>query len=385
MKIFLIVLLILAVTGMILVASRPRLPNNPSSLTELENNLQIMVEKNQPPGMSVAVVKDGQMMYSKGFGWADSPANLPAGTNTVYHWWSMTKIPTALAVLHLVDMGKLDLDDPVSDYLSYFEVELDGARTCEITIRQLLRHTSGLPDPTPDIVGWVHYDHKIYNQTELVKQHYPKYNQLKFAPDKEAAYTNFGYMVLGAVIEAVSGQSYEDYIQTQILVPWGMTQTSFLYTPEMEGYVAAGSQPLVHFYTPLLPFFLDTSELVREREGGLLWFNPVYVDVTPSTGLIGSVNEAALLVQALLDRDDFLSSKSHDLLLPRGANPEELPLGWPTFKMEDRLWVQHSGGGPGFATIMRLYPKENLGIVIMSNNTNLPREALVDAFASLQW
>lgn len=165
----------------------------------------------------------------------------------------------------------------------------------------------------------------------------------------------------------------------------GITGTGFLYTPEMAGHTAAGSQPVVHFYTPLLPFFLDTEALVREREGGLLWFNPVYVDVTPSTGLIGSVNEAASLMGALLDRSDFLSTESHDLLLPKGSSPTERPLGWAAFQMEGRQWLQHSGGGPGFATIMRIYPEENLGIVIMANNTDLPREALVDAFAGLGW
>lgn len=385
MKFFIVLILVLALLVGLAVAARPRLPSNPASLSEVETAIDKMVRKNQPPGLSVSVVKDGQVVYSRGFGWADRPLKIPAALETVYHWWSMTKIPTALAVLLLAEEGKISLDDPVSQYLPFFEAELKGEPTPEITIRQLLRHTSGLPDPTPDIVGWVHYEHQIYNQTELVRQHYPKYNRLKFAPDSEASYTNFGYMLLGAVIEAASGQSYEDYIRTQILDPLGLTKTGFLYSPEMEGLAAAGSQPLVHFYTPLLPFFLDTRELVREREGGLLWFNPVYVDVTPSTGLIGSVDEAVLLAAALLERTELLTSESHDLLLPTGSNPTERPLGWAVFSTSDRLWVQHSGGGPGFATVMRLYPEENLGIVIMSNSTDLPRSALADAFASLEW
>jgi CubicO group peptidase (beta-lactamase class C family) len=351
----------------------------------LENRLQKMVEKNQPPGISVAVVKEGQLIYSKGFGWADSPLSIPAASDTVYHWWSMTKVPTALAILKLAETGKLGLDNPVSDYLPFIKPKFGGVPVPKITIRQLLRHTSGFPDPTPEIVGWVHYEHQIYNQTKLVELHYPKYNRLKFVPDSGESYTNFGYMVLGAVIEAVSSQSYEEFMHTEILIPLGMTQTGFLYSPEMEGNVAAGTQKLLNFYTPLLPLYLDPNDLVREREGGLLWFNPVYVDVTPSTGLIGSVEEAALLLTALLERSELLSPESHDLLLPRGSNPTERPLGWATFNISGRLWLQHSGGGPGFASVMRLYPEEKLGIVIMSNNTKLPREALVDAFASLEW
>lgn len=385
MKSFAVLIFCLILVSGAVVYFRPRDLSSPASLADLEVAVSKMVQRRQPPGMSVAVVKNGQIIYSRGFGLADGPRNIAAAPDTVYHWWSMSKVPTALAILKLAEAGQLGLDDPVSDHLPFFQVELDGTTAPLITIRQLLQHTSGLADPTPDIVGWVHYDHVLHNQTELVQEHLPNYNQLKFTPDTNASYTNLGYMVLGAVIEAVSGQSYEDYVQSQILDPLGLTQTDFLYSPQMEGKIAAGSQPIVHFYTPLLPFFLDAGELIREREGGLLWFNPVYVDVTPSTGLIGSVDEAALLVAALLERTELLTPESHDLLLPGGSNPTERPLGWAAFNISGRLWVQHSGGGPGFATVMRLYPEENLGIVIMSNSTDLPREALLDAFASLEW
>ncbi len=119
--------------------------------------------------------------------------------------------------------------------------------------------------------------------------------------------------------------------------------------------------------------------------GTQYWFNPVYTDVLPSSGLIGSASDAALLAQALLERSEILDSESHLLLLPNGSMPTERPLGWAEYNTNDRLWVQHNGGGPGFATIMRLYPRENLGIVIMANNTNLPRETLADAIARIDW
>jgi CubicO group peptidase (beta-lactamase class C family) len=237
----------------------------------------------------------------------------------------------------------------------------------------------------PAMIGWVHYQDEIFDQTRLLEKHLPDYNQLKFAPDSKAAYSNLGYMVLGAVIEAVSGQSYEAYMQEQILKPLGMTTTNFLYTPQMAGEIAAGSHPVVSLYTPMLPILLDMDLLIRQRTGALLWFNPVYIDATPSTGLLGSVSEAALLAKALLGQEDILTPESHALLLPKGTAPTERPLGWAEYNNSDRLWVQHRGGGPGFATIMRLYPDEDLGIVIMANNTNLQSEALVEAFASLDW
>ena len=370
---------------LLIIAIQPRLSANPSSVKEIESYIEKSIDRNKPPGISITIIKNGQITYNRAFGYADGPMKLPATTDTVYHWWSMTKIPTALAILQLHDSKKLDIDDPVSDHLPFFMVELDGKPAPPITIRQLLRHTSGLPDTVPAMIGWVHYHDEIYNQTELLQQHLPQYNQLKFAPDSKAAYSNLGYMVLGAVIESASGQSYEDYIQDHVLKPLGMTNTGFIYTPQMSGKIATGSHPIASIYTPLLPFLLDTKPLIKERNGTQYWFNPFYIDATPSTGLIGSADEAVLLAKALLLQADLLRPETHLLLRPSGATPTERPLGWAEYNMDSRVWVQHSGGGPGFATVMRLYPDEGLGIVIMANNTNLPREKLIDAFASLKW
>lgn len=131
-----------------------------------------------------------------------------------------------------------------------------------ITIRNLLQHSSGLPDTVPAIIGWVHYDNATRNQTEVVKNHLPEFNTLKFEPSTKAVYSNFNYMVLGAIIESVSGQSYEEYITNNMLRPLGMSHTSFVYTPAMAEHEAVGTLPIVHFYTPLLPMLLDTNALV---------------------------------------------------------------------------------------------------------------------------
>ena len=382
---FVILFLGLLVIVVLLLAAQPRIPANPTSIAEIEDLIEKMVDRNKPPGISIAIVKNGQIVYNKAFGWGDGSAQLPATPDTVYHWWSMTKVPTAIAILQLHDAGKLNIDDQVNDHLPFFQVELDGKPAPPITIRQILRHTSGLPDTVPAMIGWVHYEDVIYNQTDLLKKHLPEYNQLKFAPESKAAYSNLGYMVLGSIIETVSGMRYEQYIQKNILNPLGMENTDFLYTIQMSDKIATGSHPIVSIYTPLLPFLLDMEPLIKELEGIQYWFNKFYLDATPSTGLIGSANDAALMAKVLLSQTDLLKPESYFLMLPNGTAPTERPLGWAEYNVTGRLWVQHSGGGPGFATVMRLYPEEGLGIVIMANNTNLPREKLVDAFASLNW
>jgi D-alanyl-D-alanine carboxypeptidase len=387
-KVLIITLLILVIIGIGLYIIAPHPPRVPKRVTDqegIETYLNRLVASNNPPGLSVVVVKDGKMVYNRAFGLADGPRQIVATPETVYHWWSMTKIPTAIAIMQLQEKGLLDIDDPVEKYLPFFQVEYRGTQIHEITIRQLLSHTSGLPDPVPAIIGWVHYEDKICDQTELVKQYLPDYNQLRYAPGSDSSYTNFGYMVLGAVIEAVSGESYEDYVIEHILRPANMPQTNFLYTDTMQDHEASGSHPLVNFYTPMLPFLMDMKPLVRERDGKILWLNRVYLDVTPSSGLIGSANDVGELMKNLLASETLLSDESKTAMLPTGELPGERPLGWAEYELGERPWVQHPGGGPGFATLMRLYPEENLGIAILANGTDLDGSGLANLLAGIDW
>jgi len=387
MKNFLIILLIIviAVSAAIFITKPPGPPKKVENITELETHLDKLVKSNVPPGLSIVVTKNNNIVYAKSYGMADGPNQIPASMDTTYHWWSMTKVSTAIAIMQLQEKGLLDINDPVEKYLPYFQVQYEKAQVHEITIRQLLSHTSGLPDTVPAIIGWVHYEDKIYNQTELVKRYLKDYNQLRYAPGSDSSYSNFGYMVLGAVIEAVSRQSYEEYVIEHILTPANMTQTNFLYTDSMQEHEAMGSHPLVNIYTPMLPFLLDMKPLVREREGKILWFSRLYLDVTPSSGLIGSANDVGELMKNLLTSEVLLSEESKKAMLPTGDLPGERSLGWAEYEVGERPWIQHQGGGPGFATIMRLYPEENLGIAILANGTNLEAVKLVDLLASLNW
>lgn len=99
------------------------------------------------------------------------------------------------------------------------------------------------------------------------------------------------------------------------------------------------------------------NTLVIEREGKILWLQRMYLDVTPSSGLIGSTNDVGALMKTLLNTDTLLSDESEKAMLPTGEAPAGHPLGWAEYELKDRPWLQHLGGGPGFATVMRLYPQ----------------------------
>lgn len=386
-----------------LAAHPPAVPAKVATGAAFDAYLTQLTASGDPPGLSIAVVKGDKLIYNRAFGTADGPAQVAATPDTVYHWWSMTKIVTAIAVLQLSERGLLDLDAPVADYLPWFDVQHDGdSASAAVTVRHLLNHSSGLPDPMPAMIGWMHYADELVDQTALIRHHLPQFNKLQTAPGTKAAYTNLGYMVLGAVIEKVSGQSYAAYVTDNILQPLGMRDTGFLY-PESRGALEArGSQQLVHLYTPLLPLLLDPKALIDQRLGSILWLNRVYTDALPPSGLIGPAPDVARLLLAFLhggelDGARILSPRSTALMTAvpaslAGSMPaaegsaSEHGLGWLFVAVRGQVRLQHDGGGPGFATTMRLYPEDDLGIVIMANGTDLDRDALAalirEAFTS---
>ena len=385
----LVIVLVIAAAFYALAPHPPKPPSKAASIADLEAYLNALVASGNPPGLSVVVVKDGRIVYSHAFGFADGPQKIMATPDTVYHWWSMTKLPPAMAILQLSEQGKLKLDDPVVQYLPWFEATYPTPDRTPITIRNLLQHSSGLPDTMPSMIGWVHYDDAPRDQTEIARKHLSDFNKLKFATGTKASYSNYNYMLLGAVIEAVTGQTYEQYMTRNILQPLGMTQTSFVYSPQMTAQASAGSLPVVHFYTPLLPFLLDTGKLVRERQNNLFWFHKMYIDATPSTGLIGPAPDVGRLMMAYLnggalDGKSVLSRQSV-ALMTKTPPIDGHGLGWFVFPSGSRPFVEHAGGGPGFATNMRLYPDENLGIAILANGTDLDRTGISDLIATIPW
>lgn len=376
-------------TPLYLMATRPpRIPGQISDMAAMDAFLGQLVKSGNPPGISFVVVKDGQVVYERAFGTINASSGREVTVDTVYHWWSVTKIPTAIAVLQLHERGLLDLDQPVQTYLPWFKVQAPTMESKPVTVRHLLNHSSGLPDPMPEMLGWVHDGARV-NQTDLTRQQLVRFHKLRFEPGSQAKYTNLGYMVLGAVIETVTGQPYEDYVTEQILEPLGMTKTGFVYREELAQHEAAGSLPLVHLYTPILPFYLDMSKVIRQREGKLLWLNRVYLDATPPSGLIGPVSDMATFMIALLNHGELngqrlMRSDTSDYML-RGSPIGRNGIGWFHATTDGRYHVQHEGGGPGFATILRLYPNESLGIAIMANGTDLDRDGIADVLSNLDY
>jgi CubicO group peptidase (beta-lactamase class C family) len=402
----------LAVIGLVAIGiMAPRSPSVPDSMTsaaELDRFLEDLVESDSPPGVSVVIVKDGETVYNKAFGVADGPNGIAATPDTVYHWYSDTKIVTAIAIMQLVEQDLIDLDDPVSDYLSFFEPEYPSASSEPVTVADLLNHSSGLQQNVPAVIGWLHLeDEPALDQTEFLRDKLPSYDKLKFEPGSEGVYTNVGYYTLAGVIAQVTGQSYEEYVVEHVLDPLGMVNTRFEYTDAMLANEGVGAHPMADIQTVFVPI-MDLPypfDYIREYDDGWIWFERFLFDGNAPSGLIGPAPEKARLVAAILNGGELegariLSEESVDTMLNErhveaGSSPEsdeydgydemKHGIGWFVVRDGDRLHHSHTGGGPGFAALMRLYPDEDLGIVILANGTNVEYDDIADAIADIEW
>src|SRR5256885_971333 len=189
---------------------------------ELEPKIKEEIQQGHLPGFAIGVVKNGKLIYAKGFGVAQLGATTPITSKSLFHMASVTKTFVATSVMQLIEKRKIDLDAPVIRYLPYFKLNDERYRT--ITIRQMLSHTSGIPDTVT-----YNWDKPEYDAGALERFVRSIADQkLVFAPGEKFAYSNTAYEMLGDVIAKVSGESFEDYVQHNILTPVGMKDSTLL-------------------------------------------------------------------------------------------------------------------------------------------------------------
>ena len=364
----------------------PKLLQDANNVTELEAFVSTLVAMSRPPGLSLVVVKEGEMVYNKSFGLADGPNRIPATTETIYHWGSMTKPTTATAILQLQERGKLNIDDQVRAFLPDLNFQYPSTSSEPITIRHLLNHSAGLKDPN-DQMEYVHEEGEPFpNQIELANRLFAGSKKIQFEPGTQASYSNLSYTILGAVVETISGQSHKDYVVENIFHPLGMDNTDYLFSEETRQHAAVGSQPVGNITSVILPIMnIDIDAWTRETKNRRMWFKHGNADFTGAAGVKGPTSDAARFVMAILNGGTFdgtriLTSESvstmlyENHVLAQSGQTAALykgikhGLGWMIWPDGDRLRIMHPGTVPmGFSATMQLYPQENLGIVIHCN------------------
>ncbi|HET7480487.1 MAG TPA: serine hydrolase domain-containing protein [Rubrobacteraceae bacterium] len=338
------------------------------------------------PGLSVAVVHPKGVVWKKGFGIADLGSGSPAAPETIYPWFSMTKIVTATAVAQLADRGLLSLEDPVSLHYPPF-AELRPTHHAErVTIRHLLNHSAGLANPLP--ITWVHpADRPAPDQRAFVRGVLEKHPRLRFSPGAKGSYSNVGYLVLGEIVGSASGRPYPEYVRENILEPLGMRHTSFVYVGDAsKGSFATGYQLRRSPMTWLMKLMLPDG-ILDGTEGRFVAFNRFYVDGAAYGGLVGPVSDAARFLQAHLAGGELegkrilseaTAARMRSTLVSGGKR--DFGLGWYRPREARNMrpgFVEHLGGGGGFWNCMRLYPDVPSGIVTMGNATRYDHEVII--------
>ncbi len=197
-------------------------------LEPLDRLMTDFVSRHQLPGASLAVTRNGRLVYARGFGLADRQSGDPVLPTSRFRIASLSKPVTSVAILQLVEAGRLKLDDPVAEILG-LEPEVDAKRSRRVTVRQCLQHTGGWDrsDSFDPMFQSIRISRVLDTKAPAGPAEVIRFMQkwpLDFDPGTRYAYSNYGYCLLGRVIEKISGQSYERYVQARVLKPMGVTR-----------------------------------------------------------------------------------------------------------------------------------------------------------------
>jgi CubicO group peptidase (beta-lactamase class C family) len=349
--------------------------NKRRSMEVINDFLKRQVDEHKTPSVQYAFFDAGSTIYTFHDGLADIKAGKIADASTTYNLFSVTKTVTALAVLQLVQAGKVQLDAPVVKYLPGFPYPDD------ISIQQLLDHSSGIPNPLP--LRWTHLlnEHDGFDRDNFFKQVFEKNNHLEFRPGSKFSYSNLGYVLLGQLIEKVSHKKYETYLQENIFDKTGTSQAElgFIIDPSFH---AKGYQKYRSLVNAMLGFLINKKKMMGPREAGWKPFNLFYINGISYGGMIGSVSGLVKYGQALLKKDAGLLNEVYKKLLFTETiinnKPTGMSLSWYSGKFDGHDYFAHAGGGGGYYVELRLYPALEKGSVIRFNRTGLNDKRILD-------
>ncbi len=342
---------------------------------DAEAVLKKLTDHQQTPSVQYLVFNNDSIIYSWSNGLADIAGHRTADPKTTCHAYSVTKTFTALAILQLAADGKMEIDDPVYRYLPEFSYGR------QITVRNLLSHSSGIPNPIP--LGWIHLadDHRNFNKHEFFERVTGDNSKVKFRPNEKFAYSNIGYMILGQIIEKVSEQPYEAYVEEQILKKLSRKELAF-QIPDSAVH-ATGYHKRWSISNAVLGLFIDRATFMDKSIDGWKPFNSFYVNDPAYGGLIGTPAGLMAYIQELLkEESDLIPSPYKKQLFTEnilaGGKASGMSLSWFTGELNGARYYTHAGGGGGYYVEIRIYPESGVGSVIMFNRSGMRDERFLD-------
>lgn len=320
---------------------------SPEKYSQIEAAVSKFMVSTHVPGLSVAVIENGEYEWASGFGMADLENNVPASEHTLFRLASISKSLTAVGTMQLYQASKLDLDAPVQKYCTAFP-----QKSAPITTREVMGHLGGIrhyksdsPDD-PEIGNTRHFDNPIQGGLDFFKN-----DPLVAAPGSHFNYSTQGYTLVGCVIEGISGAKYTDYMRQNTLLPAGMNET----------------RSDDHF--AVIPY---RTRFYRKTQSGTVE-NADFLDSSykiPGGGWLSSAEDMAHFVVAILN-DKLITRSTRDLmwtpLKPSDGSEDTYGLGWGSLTMDGVRAFGHSGGQQGTSTFFLVAPDQRAGVVVLTN------------------
>jgi len=313
------------------------------------------LRESKMPGIAVGVIGAGKVMYAKGFGVKNLKTKEPITTQSIFHMASVSKTFVATAIAQMISVNKIQLDDYLVKHLPYFK--LKDPRYKDITIRHMLTHSSGIPD-----VKNYHWN-RPQNDDEALERYVRnlKNKKLRFTPGEKYEYSNTAFNILGDVIAKISGMSFESYMDTHILEPIGMNNSTFIKSEASPEFTTSP-----HIKFPLIG--IKVSKVYP--------YNRIHA---PSSTLNSNVEDMlkygiSYLNKGTINDQVIFDETAYNLLTSRqrkASHGMDLALSWfvdnPTTKPEDQGRISHSGEDRGYQCWLILHPNKSWGIVIFHN------------------
>jgi CubicO group peptidase (beta-lactamase class C family) len=315
---------------------------------EIDSYIEKEMEQCRIPGFALGIVKNNEIIYLKGYGYADSSGR-EVTPQTPFLIASLSKSFTAMAIMQLVDEQKLDLDKSVQTYIPWFRVS-DLQTSSEITVRQLLNHTSGIGADAEYEIATLHGD------DSSIEQFVRKMSKIELTKKvgESFQYNNANYIILGQIIQSVSGLSYEDYMTQKVFQPLGMLHSYVSQDEAKKDDMAVGYRTMFGIPVPVeLPYRKD--------------FLPAYSIISCSEDI--SRYLVALLNNGSYNNSQVLSEQGvTELMMPSSkiSDWQSYGLGWYVTSGS----VYHGGEVTNYQSKAKMIPEDSLGVILMYNTSS---------------
>ncbi len=318
--------------------------------------LEADVAYERVPGLAIGIVSDQQLVWAKGYGFADSAKRVAVTSSTPFSICSISKLFTAAAVLQLRDGGRIGLDDPVGRHVPEFNSGRTHPAPDAVTVRRLLTHAAGLPRDFP-YASWTGPEYPFPTQaqvTQFLAAPVPSSN-----PGSRHEYSNVGMTLAGQIVQSVSGLPYDEYVRTRVFAPLGMTRS---FTDQHAGARAAG---------------LATGFSVLQRDGSRVPIPPYEVrGLAAVAGIVSTVDDMARFARwqiqsALGEESPVLPAASVQEMQSVQFMPTDswttAGFGFQMWRENDRTFVGHAGTCPGAQSQLLIRPQDRIAVIVLSN------------------